>query len=57
MTARQRWNQYIDMELPEQQLLFRVSMLLSLGVCAFLAFFTWMLRLRPCVPLMLSASC
>ena len=56
MTARQRWNQYIDMELPEQQLLFRVSMLLSLGVCAFLAFFTWMLRLRPCVPLMLSAG-
>ncbi len=53
MTANQRLQKYLDIELPKQQLLFRVSMVLSLVVCSFLMLFTVFLRLSVYVPLML----
>ena len=53
MTASQRLQKYLDIELPKQQLLFRVSMVLSLVVCSFLMLFTVFLRLSVYVPLML----
>ncbi len=56
MTAKQRMEQYLDMELSEHRLLFRVLMVLSLVVCSFMTLFTLMLRLNVYVPLMLSAG-
>lgn len=53
MTAKQRMDKYLDIELPEQQLLFRVSMVLSLIACFFMMLFTLILRMRVYVPLML----
>ena len=53
MTAKQRLEKYIDIELPAEELLFHVAMVLSLVECSALSLFTLLLRLDVRVPLLL----
>ncbi len=56
MTAKQRLEKYIDIELPAEELLFHVAMVLSLVECSTLSLFTLLLRLDVRVPLLLAAG-
>lgn len=56
MTAKQRLKKYIDIELPAEELLFHVAMILSLAECSALSLFTLLLRLDIRVPLLLTAG-
>lgn len=56
MTAKQRLEKYIDIELPAEELLFHVAMLLSFVECSGIVFFTLLLRLDICVPLLMAAG-
>lgn len=56
MTAKQRLEKYIDIELPAEALLFHVAMVLSLVECSALSLFTLLLRLDIRVPLLLAAG-
>lgn len=56
MTAKQRLDKYIDIELPAEELLFHVAMMLSLVECSALSLFTLLLRLDIRVPLLLAAG-
>ena len=53
MSARERLDKYLDMELPEERLLFHVSMLLGLGICLFNEFVALFFRMDPTVMLFL----
>ena len=50
MSAKQRLDKYLDLELPEEQLLFHVSMVLSILGCSFIIFLTLLLRMSYYVP-------
>lgn len=54
MTAKQQLEKYIDIELPAEELLFHVAMLLSLVECAAMVFFTLLVRLDIRVPLLMT---
>lgn len=56
MTAKQWLEKYIDIELPAEELLFHVAMVLSLVECSALSLFTLLLRLDIRVPLLLTAG-
>ncbi|MDE6740036.1 MAG: response regulator [Lachnospiraceae bacterium] len=56
MTAKQRLEKYIDIELPAEELLFHVAMLLSLIECSAMVFFTLLLRLDIRVPLLMAVG-
>ena len=56
MPAKERLRRYLDIELPEEQLLFHVSMVISLLVCFFMMLFTMLIRMSIYVPLMLFAG-
>lgn len=45
MTAKQRLEKYLDIELPADKLLFHVAMILSLAECCIVVLFTLLLRL------------
>ena len=53
MSAKERLQQYIDIELPEEQILFHVSMVLSLMACSAIMFLTLLLRMNIYVPAMM----
>ena len=50
MSVKQRMDKYLDLELPEEQLLFHVSMVLSFLGCSFIIFLTLLLRMSLYVP-------
>ena len=50
MSAKQRLDKYLDLELPEEQLLFHVSMVLSILGCSFIIFVTLLFRMSLYVP-------
>lgn len=56
MTAKQRLEKYINIELPAEELLFHVAMLLSLAECFVMAFFALLLRLDVRVLFLLSGG-
>lgn len=50
MSVKQRLNEYLDIELPEEQLLFHVAMVLSFAGCSFIIFLTLLLRMNLYIP-------
>lgn len=50
MSAKEQLDKYLDIELPEEQLLFHVSMVLSLAGCSFIIFLTLLLRMNLYIP-------
>lgn len=56
MSAKERWDKYLDMELPADRLLFRVSMLLSFGVFLFAMTMSLLLRMEHLVSLLTFAG-
>ena len=56
MSAKERLQQYIDIELPEEKLLFHVSMVLSLTACSVIMLLTLLLRMNIYVPGMMFAA-
>ena len=53
MSAKARLDKYLDIELPEEQLLFHVSMVLSFAGCSFIIFLTLLLRMNLYIPSMM----
>ena len=50
MSVKQRLDEYLNIELPEEQLLFHVAMVLSFAECSFIIFVTLLLRMNLYVP-------
>lgn len=50
MSAKERLVKYLDIELPEEQLLFHVAMVLNLSGCSFIILITLLLRMNLYVP-------
>lgn len=50
MSAKQRLDEYLNIELPEEQLLFHVAMVLSFAECSFIIFVTLLLRMNLYIP-------
>ena len=50
MSAKERLVKYLDIELPEEQLLFHVAMVLNLSGCSFIILITLLLRMNYYVP-------
>ena len=50
MTAKARLDKYLDIELPEEQLLFHVAMVLSFAACSFIIFLMLLLRMNLYIP-------
>ena len=53
MSAKERLHRYLDIELPEEQLLFHVAMILSCCACSAMVLITLLLRMNIYVPAML----
>lgn len=53
MSAKERLEKYLDIELPKEQLLFRVAMVLSACACSVMVLLTLLLRMSIYVPAML----
>lgn len=53
MSAKERLQKYLDTELPEETLLFHVSMVLSCGACSVMMLLTLLLRMNMYVPVLL----
>lgn len=56
MPLREHLQNYLDTEQPENILLFRVSMVLSLAACMFMALLSVLLRMERIVPVMISGG-
>ena len=50
MSVKQRLDEYLNIELPEEQLLFHVAMVLSFAECSFIIFVTLLLRMNLYIP-------
>ena len=50
MSAKQRLDEYLNIELPEEQLLFHVAMVLSFAECSFIILVTLLLRMNLYIP-------
>ena len=58
MSAKERLDKYLDIELPEQRLLFHVAMLLSASACTVMMLLTLLIRMDIYVPaILLTAVC